>query len=54
LETDTFGGVQTLFPLLRNVLSREYANQSYDVINILAGSLDRSDQVFTVSGPSPA
>ncbi|GAA5986619.1 hypothetical protein JCM10908_003826 [Rhodotorula pacifica] len=39
--------VETLFPLLRNILSREYDNQSYDVMNILAGSLDRSDQVFT-------
>ncbi|GAA5866411.1 hypothetical protein JCM3774_004672 [Rhodotorula dairenensis] len=39
--------VETLFPLLRNILSREYENQSYDVMNILAGSLDRSDQVFT-------
>lgn len=40
--------LQTLIPLCRDVLSRKFENQSFDTLNVLAGSLERSDQVLTV------
>ncbi|KAL8290109.1 hypothetical protein RQP46_003048 [Phenoliferia psychrophenolica] len=39
--------VETLIPFLRNVLARRYSNFSFDVMTLLAGSLERSDSVFT-------
>ncbi|GJN89778.1 hypothetical protein Rhopal_002767-T1 [Rhodotorula paludigena] len=39
--------VETLIPLCRDVLSRKFENQSFDTLNVLAGSLERSDQVLT-------
>ncbi|BGP39069.1 hypothetical protein JCM10449v2_003007 [Rhodotorula kratochvilovae] len=39
--------VETLIPLCRDVLGRRYPDQSEDVLAVLAGGLDRSDQVFT-------
>ncbi|GAA5926173.1 hypothetical protein JCM1841_001582, partial [Sporobolomyces salmonicolor] len=37
----------TLFPFLRDVLNRSYSNYSFEIMTMLAGSLERSDQVFT-------
>ncbi|GAA6046333.1 hypothetical protein JCM3770_004868 [Rhodotorula araucariae] len=44
--------VETLISLCCDVLGRTYPDQSADVVSVLAGSLDRADQVFTdlVSG----
>lgn len=44
---------QTLIPFLRNVLARRYSNFSFDVMTLLAGSLERSDSVFTVRSERP-
>jgi hypothetical protein len=40
--------LQTLIPFLRNLLSRRFSNYSFEVMTLLAGSLERSDAVFTV------
>jgi hypothetical protein len=40
--------VQTLIPLLRCLLAKRYSNYAYDIIQLLAGSLERSDGVFMV------
>jgi len=37
-----------LIPFCRNVLGREYLDQSEDVLSVLGGSVERRDQVFTV------
>ncbi|ORY91636.1 hypothetical protein BCR35DRAFT_328230 [Leucosporidium creatinivorum] len=39
--------VDTLIPFLRNLLSRRFSNYSFEVMTLLAGSLERSDSVFT-------
>ncbi|GAA5923501.1 hypothetical protein JCM3775_000407 [Rhodotorula graminis] len=39
--------IETLIPFCRNVLGREYPDQSEDVLSVLAGSVERRDQVFT-------
>ncbi|GAA5892010.1 hypothetical protein JCM5296_004660 [Sporobolomyces johnsonii] len=39
--------IETLFPFLRDVLNRSYSNYSFEIMTMLAGSLERSDQVFT-------
>jgi hypothetical protein len=37
-----------LIPFLRNILRRPYSNFSFEVMTLLAGSLERSDTIFTV------
>lgn len=39
--------IETLIPFLRNLLSRTYENFSFEVMTMLAGSLERSDSIFT-------
>ncbi|GAA6042532.1 hypothetical protein JCM8097_004653 [Rhodosporidiobolus ruineniae] len=39
--------VETLIPFLRNILTRDFPNYSFDVSNALAGSLEASDKVFS-------
>lgn len=46
--------LQTLIPFLRNLLSRRFSNYSFEVMTLLAGSLERSDSVFTVGRSSPS
>ncbi|KAK4056590.1 hypothetical protein OIO90_002438 [Microbotryomycetes sp. JL221] len=38
--------VNTLIPFMRNILSRNFSNYSFEVMTMLAGSLDRTDAVF--------
>ncbi|GAA5918518.1 hypothetical protein JCM6882_001364 [Rhodosporidiobolus microsporus] len=38
--------IETLIPLLRNLLARKFDNYSFTVRTLLAGSLEKSDQVF--------
>ncbi|GAA5822072.1 hypothetical protein JCM11251_004848 [Rhodosporidiobolus azoricus] len=38
--------IETLIPLLRDILPRNFENYSFTVRTLLAGSLDKSDQVF--------
>lgn len=39
---------QTLIPFLRDILSRKYENYGHSLRTILAGSVEKSDRVFTV------
>lgn len=41
--------VQSLIPFMSAILAKKYSNYSFDVISLLAGSLEQSHAVFTVS-----